>query len=490
MTFIPNTLCGILKFSSRKSGVSKRKGYVTRSFRDITGTHPEFYVETKKISERRDMYVVVNVTNNTNITNNTKLTGTISRYIGYVDESDINDILPILATAHWKKKVNKVKYDINEPILNDRIDCRDMFTVTYDNATTCDYDDALSLNITDNHYTLCIHISEPTSYVEYGSKLDAEITSRCETVYIEPTNHMLPETIMNRFSLTNGFDREALTLFIEFEKNNDEYILSQQYFKSTLINVNENRSYVYERTTEYDNIMHDLAQHINSYENMEHDVIDNETMIHTFMRYYNCVASNTISDSVHYDTTNGINVSMNTEQSYCTFTSPLRKHRDMVSQRQLLDVINSNDVDYSTMFDKQTIAKINYYHKYYATLTYVKAMHTVYVENYSDSGEFIVDGRIISFINDKAIVSLNAEGFMDNTVVVNVVDSIIFDRDNLMEINENSIKVSGLNSMTSNELEYDDITLNIGDVVNVKIIPIHNRKTNPTKFFHFTIHFG
>lgn len=86
-----------------------------------------------------------------------------------------------------------------------------------DDATTTEIDDAFSLETLPNGNTrVGIHIAAPSLGVPIDSSLDAIVLSRLSTVYM-PGNKitMLPETVVKPFSLDAGETKPALSLYLD-----------------------------------------------------------------------------------------------------------------------------------------------------------------------------------------------------------------------------------------------------------------------------------
>ncbi len=127
-------------------------------------------------------------------------------------------------------------------------DIRDLHIFSVDDENTEDIDDALSIEETDGGFRVGIHIANVAYWIAKWSELDVEAARRGETVYLpEKRIHMFPPAlIQNKFSLIEGEDRAALSLFVNFDK---ELNLKNYSFKNTLINTARNISY--EQAVEY-----------------------------------------------------------------------------------------------------------------------------------------------------------------------------------------------------------------------------------------------
>ena len=83
----------------------------------------------------------------------------------------------------------------------ERADLRALRTFTIDPADAQDFDDALSLRITEQgHYEVGIHIADVGHYVPVGSALDIEAQKRgCSVYFIDHCISMLPERLSNDY---------------------------------------------------------------------------------------------------------------------------------------------------------------------------------------------------------------------------------------------------------------------------------------------------
>ena len=105
--------------------------------------------------------------------------------------------------------------------LKDRLDYRQIPTITIDPEDAKDFDDALSLEPqTNGDLKVGIHIADVSAYVKQGSALDLEARERGNSTYLVGTViPMLPERLSNGLcSLVEGEDRLTLAAFITFDK--------------------------------------------------------------------------------------------------------------------------------------------------------------------------------------------------------------------------------------------------------------------------------
>lgn len=102
-----------------------------------------------------------------------------------------------------------------------RRDFRDKIIFTIDGADSKDFDDAVSIDKTENGYTLGVYIADVAQYVTERSPLDREALLRGTSVYLaDRVIPMLPEALSNELcSLNMGEDRLVLAAIIELDND-------------------------------------------------------------------------------------------------------------------------------------------------------------------------------------------------------------------------------------------------------------------------------
>lgn len=104
-----------------------------------------------------------------------------------------------------------------------RLDLRDTVIFTIDGADAKDLDDAISLEVTDEGYTLGVHIADVSHYVRYGTPTDKEAFARGTSVYfIDKVVPMLPKCLSNDVcSLNADTDKYTLSALISLNKDGE-----------------------------------------------------------------------------------------------------------------------------------------------------------------------------------------------------------------------------------------------------------------------------
>ena len=162
-----------------------------------------------------------------------------------IDAKDAKSDTQVIAQAYdikldFDEELLKLAEDINnnanfENIEEDRVDLRNLKTVTIDNESSQDLDDAFSIEkIDDNNYKVYIHISDVSHFIELDSPLDLEARKRGNSTYmIDTVYNMFPEVLSNNIiSLNENVDRFALTIIINLNSNGD--ILDSSVCKSVI----------------------------------------------------------------------------------------------------------------------------------------------------------------------------------------------------------------------------------------------------------------
>lgn len=129
-----------------------------------------------------------------------------------------------------------------EKISPDRRDLRNLPTVTIDGERARDFDDAISIKLTEHGYKLWVHIADVGHYVDWGSPIDIEARKRATSVYLaDRVIPMLPKELSEDLcSLMPRVDRMAFTVEMDFDRNGSR---TKALFYPSLINSDERMTY-------------------------------------------------------------------------------------------------------------------------------------------------------------------------------------------------------------------------------------------------------
>jgi exoribonuclease-2 len=113
---------------------------------------------------------------------------------------------------------------------------------TIDDASTCDMDDALSIERTRDGYELGIHITDVTVGVPPESALDAAARRRATSIYCaDQTVNMLPESLSEAaLSLTTGAPKPCISVIVTLR---DDFSVVSSDVVASFIRVSERYSY-------------------------------------------------------------------------------------------------------------------------------------------------------------------------------------------------------------------------------------------------------
>jgi len=89
--------------------------------------------------------------------------------------------------------------------------------ISIDDAATTEIDDAFSVrSLANGHFEIGIHIAAPATAIARGTALDAIARTRLSTVYMPGRKiTMLPDAVLDAFTLAAGAVRPALSLYVE-----------------------------------------------------------------------------------------------------------------------------------------------------------------------------------------------------------------------------------------------------------------------------------
>ena len=143
---------------------------------------------------------------------------------------------------------NQIPTKISEAEINERRDCRTIFTITIDPATAKDFDDALSLRwMSNGQIEVGIHIADVTHYVRPDTALDREAYKRSTSVYlVDRVLPMLPERLSNDLCSLNPLE-DKLTFSAIFTFDHDHQVTSEWFGKTV---IHSDKRFTYEEAQE------------------------------------------------------------------------------------------------------------------------------------------------------------------------------------------------------------------------------------------------
>jgi ribonuclease R len=116
-----------------------------------------------------------------------------------------------------------------------RKDLRNLPTVTIDGETARDFDDAVSIRLTEHGYKLWVHIADVGFYVGWNSTIDDEARRRGTSVYFpDRVIPMLPKELSEDLcSLKPKVERFAFTVEMDFHRTGER--LSARFYPSLIV---------------------------------------------------------------------------------------------------------------------------------------------------------------------------------------------------------------------------------------------------------------
>ncbi len=205
--------------------------------------------------------------------------GRVTEIIGHINDPGV-DILSIIKQFDLPtdfedivyKQVENIPSEVLEEEKINRLDLRNIKTVTIDGEDAKDLDDAITIEKLDNgHYNLGVHIADVTHYVKEGTPLDREALKRGTSVYlVDRVIPMLPHKLSNVIcSLNQKEDRLALSCIMGIDKNGN--VVNHQ-IAETIINVDKRMSYTIVNdvlTNEDSCYLEDNKEFLNMFKTME-----------------------------------------------------------------------------------------------------------------------------------------------------------------------------------------------------------------------------
>lgn len=116
-----------------------------------------------------------------------------------------------------------------------RKDLKGLTTITIDGERAKDFDDAVSIILTEHGYRLWVHIADVGSYVGWNSAIDLEARERGTSIYFpDRVIPMLPRELSEDLcSLKPGVERLSFTVEMEFDREGER--ASKKFYPSVIM---------------------------------------------------------------------------------------------------------------------------------------------------------------------------------------------------------------------------------------------------------------
>lgn len=179
----------------------------------------------------------------------TKPEGVVQEILGHVTDPGV-DIMSIVKEYNIPTDFNygvmeeadSIPQKVPEKDIQNRLDFRNIQTVTIDGEDAKDLDDAVTISKDGDIYTLGVHIADVSHYVTEGSALDEEAIDRGTSVYlVDRVIPMLPRKLSNGIcSLNEGEDRLTLSCIMKIDAKGN---IIEHEIAESVINVDRRMSY-------------------------------------------------------------------------------------------------------------------------------------------------------------------------------------------------------------------------------------------------------
>ncbi|MGA6924467.1 MAG: RNB domain-containing ribonuclease [Desulfosarcina sp.] len=123
-----------------------------------------------------------------------------------------------------------------------RVDLTHLTTITIDGQSTLDFDDALSIEVRDDHFLVGVHISDVAEVIRKGDPLDREARVRGSSIYMPDKRIPMAPSLLaeNRLSLRKDHTRPTISTMVKLSLSGD--IISYDIFPS-IVRVDHQLSY-------------------------------------------------------------------------------------------------------------------------------------------------------------------------------------------------------------------------------------------------------
>jgi ribonuclease R len=141
-----------------------------------------------------------------------------------------------------------------------RKDLKGLATVTIDGERAKDFDDAVSIRLTEHGYRLWVHIADVSAYAGWNSAIDLEARERGTSIYLpDRVIPMLPKELSEDLcSLKPKVERLSFTVEMEFDRSGER--VSKKFYPSVIMS-DERMTYTSVRKILVDNDRHERERY-------------------------------------------------------------------------------------------------------------------------------------------------------------------------------------------------------------------------------------
>ena len=155
--------------------------------------------------------------------------------------------LPVDFPKEVEQEAELISFEITPYEISKRRDMRAVTTFTIDPVDARDFDDALSVEVKEDHIEIGVHIADVTHYVKPGTKLEDEALKRATSVYlVDRCVPMLPERLSNGVCSLRPHE-EKLCYSVIFKMDSEGQILDTWYGRTVIYS---DRRFTYEEAQE------------------------------------------------------------------------------------------------------------------------------------------------------------------------------------------------------------------------------------------------
>ena len=398
-------IVGILQLNNNTKYGFTKKNVPYYKFVPSSNKYPTFIVPCKKKLLKQPYYIVIKF-NKWEI-NNKHPIGQIEHYIGYVGNKN-NETNMLLYKNNILPNKNKITY--NDYIQNKNIDYH---TYSIDPDSCKDIDDALHIeHINENKYIIGIHIAN------VGEHVNLNKINTYSTIYLDDSqiNMLNDNETYNTFSLGEKTPKHSISLILEYE----DYKLINYYFKKCIV-YNNPLSYNKAESlkNKKDHIIHTLYNFTKKllkldnismtklveyymilYNNLGATILynyDNNTILRTHNCNGNIDESNELSKYLSILNKNAAKYESNPSNTthsdlelnyYSHITSPIRRHVDIINQKNILKFLNNQPIISTTYLDNINIFNKNL-RKFYNNYKKLKLLYTI--ENNIETYSYVIN---------------------------------------------------------------------------------------------------